>query len=266
MDGKLKDTFARVLYYKEDWKFLVSATYQGYFYDQNVNWSSHLRGNGRLVADTYPYPEPLPGEVDPYSQTLGDMQDYHQGTLVLNKEWTKNFSTEAGIAIHRIAEGPDKAWAQYFPDSTDTIFNRNYNRYYGTLNLHDLPKDFTFTFTGSLYDGKGQASDVTNLSGDISYDWTKQLRTTIGGNWGLYNYDMRGILSTATDAAVVSGPIYEILRYRISGYGHDDNTQTYSIRQSYQPTRWAKLDFGYEFEHARTSTFHTFTASFRFDF
>lgn len=266
LDGQLRDTFARASYYKEDWRLHVSASYQGYYFDQDARYSSHRRANGTLLLNNYPFPDPLPLELDPFTQVLGEMQDYQQGNLMINKEWTDNFSTEFGFTMRRVSEGPDTAWGRYFPDDDGkTVFNNDFESYSATLDIHDLPKDFSFSLGGSYYDGRGYGSDILNLNGQASYDWNKQLRTTVGADWEIYSYDLRGIEYPGYPGLGGVAPFYVINRWMYY-CNKDDSTQSYFLRQRYQPTRWATLDLGYQFEHSRTAKFHTFTASFRFDF
>jgi hypothetical protein len=181
------------------------------------------------------------------------MSTYHQGDIRLNKEWWDCFSTEAGVTVRRVP-GNDKPVRE---EAISGLFNREWDRYHLTLDAHNLPvKGLSASVTGSFWNGLGHGSSTAQATGDISYDWNKELRTSMGTDFALYRYDMPlEHLSTSN----VPPDFWEYAVER-------DKVRTYYVRQRWRPTRWALLEAGYELEHSRTSRFHTIMATFRFSF
>jgi len=209
IDGKARDAMLRTLYNNEDSRLQVSSSYQAWF-----------RQDARLTT-----------EFDYFFDTLAGEEPYHNANLSVNKGWTDNFWTEGGVTLRRLMQG---AQAQ--------IFNHEFDDYYATLQLRDLPvKGLTFSVTGSRWDGKGEAPNTNELGGEIAYACKRKFQSAIGTDYSLYKYD----LFTSKE---------------------DDQVRTYYLKQRWRPTPWASLDVKFEHEISLYTKFNTATVSFRFDF
>ena len=209
LDGEPRDALARVAYNKSEDQLQVSATYRAWFERQ-----------GRLAT-----------EFDTFFDTLAGQEPYHHGSLVVTKGWNEYFWMEAGAWVRRLLN-----------DSNTAAFNREFERYYSTFQIRDLPiKGFTYGVTGSWWEGHGQTPDTGQVGGDVTYSWKKEFQSSIGTDYALYKYD----LFTNTE---------------------HDRVRTYYVKQRWRPKRWATLDVNFEHERARSDTFNTLTVSFRFTF
>lgn len=209
LDGEPREALARVVYNKPDDQLQVSATYRAWFERQ-----------GRLAT-----------EFDTFFDTLLGQEPYHNGNLVVTKGWTEYFWMEAGAWVRRMLN-----------DSSVGAFNREFDRYYSTFQIRDLPiKGLSYSVTGSWWEGHGQAPDTGQVGADVSYRWKKEFQSSIGTDYAMYKYD----LFTNSER---------------------DQVRTYYVKQRWRPNRWATLDVNYEHERSRNGTFNTLTVTFRFTF
>jgi hypothetical protein len=208
LNGGMRDAMVRAVYNKQEWRLQLAATYRVWFDRQ-----------GRLA-----------NEFDYFFDTLAGQEPYHTGSLVATKGWTENFWMDAGLVTRRLT------------DASETMFNREFDRYYTTLQIRDLPvKGLTFSLTGSRWDGKDHGPTTSALGGDITYDWQRKLQTSIGTDYAMYKYD------------------FFTNKER-------DQVRSYYLRQRWKATRWATLDVKYELERTDGATYNTLSAHFRFDF
>jgi hypothetical protein len=127
-------------------------------------------------------------------------------------------------------------------DSNTGAFNREFERYYSTFQIRDLPlKGLSYSVTGSWWEGRGQGLDTGQVGADVSYKWKKEFESSIGTDYALYKYD----LFTNSER---------------------DKVRTYYVKQRWRPKRWATLDVNFEHERSRSDTFNTLTVMFRFTF
>ncbi|MCK6471917.1 MAG: hypothetical protein L6R28_09230 [Planctomycetes bacterium] len=207
LDDEIRDATARVVYSKPEWRLQVSGSYQG--------WFQQLRRTSN--------------EFDYFFDTLQGQEPYHRGTIIVSKGWNDHFWMEGGATARRLT-------------GEESQFNREFDRYHVTFQIRDLPvKGLTFSLTGMRYDGHEHAPSTAQAGGDITYQWNKENRTSVGTDYSLYKFDFFAV-------------------------NERDEVRGYYIKHRWRPTKWARLDAKYEFEESRTDNFHTFTASFRFDF
>ncbi|MCY3023126.1 MAG: hypothetical protein NTW87_29470 [Planctomycetota bacterium] len=209
LDGQAREAYARLIYDKADSRLQVAGTYRTWFEQQNR----------------------LANEFDQYYETLLGQEPYHNGTLVVSKGWTDKFWMEGGAAVRRLAHV-----------NTEGQFNREFDRFYATFQIRDLPlKGFTYSINGSQWDGRGHAPNTQQLGGDITYAWKREFESSVGTDYALYKYDFFRNMER-------------------------DQVRTYYVKQRWRPTRWATLDVHYDYERSRSDTFHTLEVTFRFTF
>jgi hypothetical protein len=209
INGTARDALLRANYSNDEHRLQVASSYQGWF-----------RRDARLTT-----------EFDYFYDTLGGEEPYHNATLTIDKGWTDNFWTEGGVAIRRL-----------MPGSTAAQFNHEFDHYYATMQIRDLPiKGLTFSVTGSRWDGHGEAPDTNSAGGEIAYEYKRKFQSSIGTDYALYKYD----LFTSRE---------------------DDQVRTYYATQRWRPTPWATLDVRFEHERSLHNHFNMLTVSFRFDF
>ncbi len=209
IDGEARDLQIRSVYNNTCERMQISGTYSIWFKPET-----------QLVT-----------EFDPYYETLRRQEPYQRGSVTFSKGLLECLWLDAGAASRRLVG-----------DATPQLFNREFDRFFLTLQTRDfLKKGLKVSATASHWEGKDHAPSTTQYGGDVSYEWCKHLETTIGTDYELYKYDF------------------------FQNTEHDQD-RTVFIRQRWKPTRWAKLDGRYEYEQSRSQRFHTFTMSFRFDF
>ena len=209
LDGEAREATARMTYYKPEWQLQIATIYDVWFKRQN-----HLAT-----------------ELDPFTATLDGQEPYQDGSLVVSKEWAEHYRIEGGAMVRR-----------FLPGAQNEEFNHEFDRYYMTFGVHDLPvKGLSASATGYWYEGKDGAPSIGTAGGEISYAWNKNLRSTAGTSYDLYKYD----LFQATE---------------------NDSVRTYYFKQRWRPKRWAALDFDYEYERSLSRDFHTVMLTFRFNF
>ncbi len=170
-------------------------------------------------------------EFDPYNETLQGQEPYQNGSLTVSKGLLKWLWLDVGAASRRLVG-----------DAKSELFNREFDRFYTTLQTRDwLKRGLKMSVTATRWDGKDGAASTTQYGGEVCYEWRKHLETNVGTDYEMYKYDF------------------------FQNTEHDQD-RTYYIRQRWKPTRWATLDARYEYEQSRSQHFNSFTMNFRFDF
>jgi hypothetical protein len=180
----------------------VSATYT----DPEADFSA--RANYFQLLSTQKDRVP---ELDPYSATLFELFPYRQTGVLLSKGLGKQFAVQGGVDLRRITD-----------DSNVGEFNRDFDRYFGTLILKNtLPADLTASATGEVWDSAGQ---------DIN-TWGLDLSKPLGEGW---------------DGSL--GSVYALYKVDQTTGSESNNVRTYYLRARWKRSAATTWDFRYDYE------------------
>jgi hypothetical protein len=203
------DAQARATWYSPKWGVMV----QGYYYSL-------------LIAQ-----KNLAIEFDPFFAALHEYYPYQQAGFLASKELGKHFRIDAGGDFRRLLHREDMG-----------SFNHDYDRYFLTLSLLNLPVDkLEISATGEIWNSVDQVEWIESYGGDVSYRISKPLKVSVGTYYELYKYDYY---------------IDEEL----------DRTQTYYARISYHPAKGLGGGLRYEYEDSALGDFQTVRAEISYAF
>jgi hypothetical protein len=157
-------------------------------------------------------------ELDPFYSAMQELYPYWQAGGMVGKGIVEHVEVQAGGDVRHVDDAADVG-----------TFNRDYERYYGTLILSDLLKDLTLSATGDLWYSDGQ--DVRTWGGDISYRCSPATRVSAGSYYSLYKFDL----------------------YLNS---ERDHVRTYYVKMQHKASKAWVLDGSYEFEQTDLDDFH----------
>ncbi|MBL8728434.1 MAG: hypothetical protein JNM25_08395 [Planctomycetes bacterium] len=150
-----RDARARATWRQSDWGLLLQASYYAL-----------LRSQGDLVL-----------EADPFFNSLNELRPYDQVSVLAAKDVSQLVQLQAATDLRRVRDRSDVGF-----------YNRDYDHYYGTVNLHDWgPKGLTLSGTGDLWNSDGQL--VRSWGGDATYELGKST-VSIGTYYSLYKFDL----------------------------------------------------------------------------
>jgi hypothetical protein len=142
------------------------------WWDPDADFSARL-GYFQLLTTQ----ESLVPELDPYFATLFELFPYRQGQLLLSKGLGKYLNLQAGADVRRVTE-----------DADEGTFNRDFERTFGTLTVHDPGAAGTSaSVTGEVWNSDG--SDITTWGLDVSQPIGRRITTSVGSVYSLYKVD-----------------------------------------------------------------------------
>ncbi|MEY4673641.1 MAG: hypothetical protein RL148_1425 [Planctomycetota bacterium] len=173
-----------------------------------ASWYKLLTTQGDLVL-----------ELDPYYGSLLELKPYHQTSLSAAKGIGDHLRLTAGTDLRRVSDDADVG-----------TNNRDYDRYYFTVAVIDLPVEgLTAGVTADLWDSDGRTVDT----------------------WGA---DLTYQVSADTSASV--GSYYSAWKYDIVSEEERDDVRTWFVRGRHKLSRRTTLDLGYELEDNDIDDFH----------
>jgi len=190
--------------------FTVRGTYQ------EPEWDFRLQGSYHELLEPQ---RDLALELDPYFLVLQEHSPFRQTRWLASKGFGEHFVVDGGFDIRRLKDSSDEG-----------TFNREFERYFLTPSVHDLLfKGLSFSVTGELWDSNGR--DIASAGADLSCEFNKTLRTSIGTNYSLYKYD------------------YFLDRER-------DRVQSYYVKFVCKLTEHWRSDLDYQFEDDEFDEYH----------
>lgn len=198
IESRDRDARARALWRRADLGLFVQASYYNL-----------LRTQGDLVL-----------EADPYFNTLNELRPFHQWTLLLGQELGESVQLQAGADLRRVRDRSDIGF-----------YNRDYDRFYGTVILADLGVDgLVLTGTADFWDANAQI--VRGGGGDLSYD--------------------------IDDTTVSLGTYYSLYKYDLFRNSERDDVRTWYFRLRHDASDSVTLEGDYEFEDDDFDDYHRF--------
>jgi hypothetical protein len=196
LEGEDRDVRGRLAFVDAE----SELTLQGTFYQL-------LQTQGSLVL-----------ELDPFYSAMQELYPYWQAGGLIGKGIAEHVEVQAGADVRHVEDVADVG-----------TFNRDYERYYGTLNLYDLVDGLTLAGTGDLWYSEGQ--DIRTWGADITYRCSEATRVSGGSYYSLYKFDL----------------------YLNS---ERDHVRTYYLRVQHKASKAWVLDGSYEFEQTDLDDFH----------
>jgi hypothetical protein len=159
-------------------------------------------------------------ELDPFFNALHDLFPYWQLGALLGKGVGDHLDLDAGTDVRRVSDRADVG-----------TFNRDYDRWYVTLNAHDLlASGLTLTATADFWHSAEQ--DVQTWAGEVSQRCSDLLTLSVGSYYSLYKFEL--FLNDERD-----------------------HVRTYYARVRHKASQAIALDLDYEFERTDLADFQT---------
>lgn len=190
-------------------------------------------------------------EFDEFVPIIGGYEPYDQYTLDIYKGIGQYIGINLGGSLRELKD-----------ESDERAFNHDYERYYLTCSIFNYPiKGLTSSITGEDYETAGD--DVQSLSFDVSKDFNKRLKISLGTYYTLYKFDNSAapeLISSdnlSTNQFLLDEPLKETER---------DNVRSYYIKVKKKISdRW-EISGKYELERFDSDTFHTIETGLRLKF
>lgn len=168
-------------------------------------------------------------ELDPFYNSLNELFPYWQFGAMVGKGIVDQVDVDAGTDVRRVSDNDDIG-----------TFNRDYERWYVTVNVRDVLADgVTLSVTADYWDSDGQ--DVHTWAGELAKRCNDQLTTSVGTYYSLYKFSL-----FANDER--------------------DHVRTYYGRLRYAASRATDLDLTYEFERTDLDDFQVLRMGFTWHF
>ncbi len=159
-------------------------------------------------------------ELDPFFEQLLEHFPFRQTTLNVSQAFGVHTVVDAGFDLRRVRDSGDVG-----------EFNRDWERYYATATLHDLPAEgVALSVTADRWDDDDR--DTSTLGADLSYAAEERWEAAIGSYYSLYKYELLEL-------------------------DERDDVRTYYTRASYELSARLELEMLYEFEDDDLDTYHT---------
>lgn len=157
-------------------------------------------------------------ELDPYFNSLNELQPYDMWSLLLSKTLGEKLTVQAAADLRRVRDTADIGF-----------YNRDFDHYYGTATLADvIVSGLVLTGTVDLWDASGQL--LKSFGADGSYKFGKNT-VSLGSYYSLYKFD----LFTNTER---------------------DHVRTYFFRLRHAASDAVTLEGDYEYEDTDFAGFH----------
>ncbi|MGR3220311.1 MAG: hypothetical protein ACUZ8H_10930 [Candidatus Anammoxibacter sp.] len=190
-------------------------------------------------------------EFDEFTPLLGGYQPYDQYSLDVYKGIGQHMGMNFGLSFRELKD-----------ESDEGAFNHDFERYYITYSIFDYPfKGLTYSITAEDYETAGD--DVQSLSFDITQDFNKRLKVSLGTYYSLYKFDVSvapeftGGGNLTTNRLLLNDSLTESER---------DNVRSYYIKIKKKIFKRWEIDGRYEFEKFNADTFHTVSAKLKLRF
>ena len=136
---------------------------------------------------------------------------------------------------------PERTDVRLVSDSGDVgEFNRDWERYYVTTTLNDLPaQHLALSLTADRWDDDDR--DTSSFGADLSYDADERWRGALGTYYSLY-------------------------KYQLLEFDEREDVRTYYARASYELSARLELELLYEFEDDDLDTYNTLRLGARWQF
>jgi hypothetical protein len=165
-----------------------------------LNWYQLLRTQRELVL-----------ELDPFNQALLEYFPFWQGSVLASKGFGDHLEARAGADVRRVTDRADVG-----------IFNRDYERWYVTGGVRDLP------WTGLAVD---LTADLWASDGQHVRTWGAEASQRLGDRW-----------------SAALGTYYSLYKYDLLLQRESDHVRTYFGTLRYQPSKAFTFDLRYELE------------------
>lgn len=155
IDGEARDVRVRASYNRSDWDLLVQAI-----------WFQLLREQEDAVL-----------EADAFYPVLGMQVPYADGRLLVSKGFGDSLNLDLGVDVRRLTGG-----------DMPSDFNREYERWYGTLDLMDqVVQGSSLSLTGEWWRSDGTETASGGL--DVTCPVGAASKVSLGTAHYLYKYD-----------------------------------------------------------------------------
>ena len=168
-------------------------------------------------------------EIDPFFEQLLEYFPYRQTTLNVSQNFGEHTVVDAGFDLRRVSDSGDVG-----------EFNRDWERYYVTTTLNDLPaQHLALSLTADRWDDDDR--DTSSFGADLSYDADERWRGALGTYYSLY-------------------------KYQLLEFDEREDVRTYYARASYELSARLELELLYEFEDDDLDTYNTLRLGARWQF
>jgi hypothetical protein len=159
-------------------------------------------------------------ELDPFYDELLEYFPYRQATLVVSRSFGSHTVVDVGLDVRRVSDSDDVG-----------EFNRDWERYYATASLHDVPAEgVALSITGDRWDDDDR--DTSAFGADLSYAAEERWNAAVGSYYSLYKYELLEL-------------------------DEREDVRTYYTRAAYELSKSLDLELVYEFEDDDLDTYHT---------
>jgi hypothetical protein len=159
-------------------------------------------------------------ELDPFFEQLFEHFPFRQTNLNVSRPFGEHTIIDAGFDLRRVSDSGDVG-----------EFNRDWERYYATATLHDLPREgIGLSLTADRWDDDDR--DISTLGADLSYAAEERWDAAIGSYYSLYKYEFLEL-------------------------DERDDVRTYYARGGYELSERLELELIYELENDDLDTYHT---------
>ncbi len=207
-----------------------------------------------VMFSYYKQPQTLDGftvEFNEFNPIIGGYQPYDQYLLDIYKGIGQHMGVNFGATIRELKD-----------ESDEGSFNHDYERYYFTWSVFDFPiKGLSASITGEDFASAGD--DVQSLSFDVSKDFNKKLKISLGTYYSLFKFDST-VAPELFNANSITGN--QFLLDKELAESERDNVRSYYIRVKTKLfDRW-ELSGRYELENYDSDIFHTVQTALKLKF
>jgi len=158
-------------------------------------------------------------EIDPFFNALHELSPYWQTGALLGKGLFEHTELQVGADLRRVDDRSDVG-----------TFNRDYDRWFATLHVRDLPvKGLSIAVTGDVWHSDGQ--QVSTWGADLGYAIGEATRVSAGSYYSLYKFDL-------------------------FANSERDHVRTYFGKLQHRASKAWSLDGSYEFEQTDFDDYH----------
>ncbi|MBF0244695.1 MAG: hypothetical protein HQL31_05435 [Planctomycetes bacterium] len=159
-------------------------------------------------------------EFNPYYSTLREIRPYTQGSLLVSKGLGEHVLLDLGYDFRQVRDDADVG-----------TNNREFDRYFLTSTLRDLPWDkSSLGLTGEYW--KSGERNLVSYGLDMSHRCTSKLEASVGTQFSLYKYDFYQDRERNEVQSYYTRVRYELrdnLKLRASYEFEDDDIESYHV-------------------------------------
>ncbi len=183
--------------------------------------------------------------------SMGNYEAYDQYTLDIYKGIGNHMGINIGASLRELKD-----------ESDENSFNNDFERYYITYSLFDYPlKGLTTTVTGEDYETAGD--DIQSISFDVTHNFSKNLKISLGTYYSLYKYDTTSGVDLTALNSMSEDTFFPVDSLNES---ERDNVRSYYLKVKKRFFDNWEIWGKYEYENFDSDIFHTFQTALKVKF